>query len=106
MLRRLFLCLVALVLLWAISVGLIGWRTQHNIEQGLAHFNTRISAIMGSDLSRANAHVHLEHYDRGWLTSTVRYQVELTDRQGDIQHYYLDDHIEHGPFPISMLRQG
>src|SRR5699024_945075 len=106
MVKRYLLPVIALVVLWVASVWLIGWRTQHAIEDGLVHFNERISTIISSDLSQADAQVSIEQYSRGWSTAHVRYRVTLTDRHGENTHYFLDDVLEHGPFPWSMLRQG
>lgn len=106
MIKRVLLPVVALAILWLVSIWFIGWRTQQTIEQGLVHFNTRISTVLGSDLSRADAHVSIDNYTRGWLTSRVRYRVELTSRQGEVSHYFLDDVLEHGPLPWSRLRRG
>lgn len=106
MLKRYLLPIVAVLAIWMATVWGIGWQAQRTIEQGLVHFNNRVSTVLSSDLSRADAHVSIAHYQRGWLTSRVRYDVALTDRHGKVEHFILDDVLEHGPFPWSMLRDG
>ncbi|WP_407294012.1 YdgA family protein [Stutzerimonas zhaodongensis] len=58
----------------------------------------------------ADVTVQMLSFDRGFLSSDVRYQVDvhLPDDEGNTRHYsvLMQDHLEHGPFPLSRLARG
>jgi len=58
----------------------------------------------------AEVSLKLVSFDRGLLSSSARYQidVEVPDDEGSSEQYsiLLQDHLEHGPFPLSRLARG
>lgn len=58
----------------------------------------------------ADTSVTLLSFERGLLSSAARYQVDINvpDDEGNDRQYTLlfNDHLEHGPFPISRLARG
>lgn len=63
-----------------------------------------MSAGVGGDVS-----LKLLSFERGLLSSAARYQIDIeVHDDGDTQRHtlLLQDHIEHGPFPVSRLTRG
>ncbi len=58
----------------------------------------------------ADTSITLLSFERGLLSSAARYQVDINvpDDEGNDRQYTLlfNDHLEHGPFPISRLARG
>ncbi len=60
--------------------------------------------------SGADVSLTLLSFERGLLSSTARYQIDIdvADDDGNTEHYalLLNDRLEHGPFPVSRLSRG
>ncbi|MDH0060171.1 YdgA family protein [Stutzerimonas stutzeri] len=58
----------------------------------------------------ADVSLTLLSFERGLLSSTARYQIDIdvADDDGNTEHYalLLNDRLEHGPFPVSRLSRG
>ncbi len=58
----------------------------------------------------ADVSLSLLSFERGLLSSTARYQIDIdvADDDGNTEHYalLLNDRLEHGPFPVSRLSRG
>lgn len=104
-----------LVLAVAVPLALIGAATVYTSTQvestarnavDQANIKLREMSIGGG----GGASLKLLSFERGLLSSDARYQIdiEVPDDEGNTQQYslLLQDHLEHGPFPVSRLAQG
>ncbi|AHL73621.1 hypothetical protein CH92_00310 [Stutzerimonas stutzeri] len=104
-----------LALAVAVPLALIGAATFYTGTQvesiardAVDQANVKLRQMGGG--AGADVSLKLLSFERGLLSSSARYQVdvEVPDDDGNIRHYLvlLKDHLEHGPFPISRLARG
>lgn len=97
---------VAVGALYVGSTWYVGKQAQQAIEQGVAQINERVVKMLGPDLSASQFHIQIEAYERGVLSSSGRYVIHTSDSDGQPMQYVMHDHLQHGPFPLDLLKKG
>ncbi|UPQ82892.1 YdgA family protein [Pseudomonas knackmussii] len=104
-----------LALAVAIPLALVGAATYYTSTQvesiardAVEQANVKLRQMnTGAD---ADASLTLLSFERGFLSSAARYQIDINvrDDEGETRQYalVLQDRLEHGPFPVSRLAHG
>ncbi|WP_110968479.1 YdgA family protein [Pseudomonas huaxiensis] len=84
----------------------IAWNTGQQLpaqlNAALADVNRQLGVAMGTQMQGKVELLSLESHK---FTSLARYRVTLSDPDGESVELDFVDHIEHGPFPWSRLKQ-
>lgn len=83
----------------------VGMKSEDTIRAGVEQANERIVRTLGPDLGTLGAKIEVREYDRGLFSSDVRYALYVED-QGERFEVELADHMQHGPFPWALVKQG
>lgn len=83
----------------------VGVRSEETIRTGVDQANARIIKTLGPDLGTSGARIDIGEYDRGLFSSEVRYTITIQGEDERLQ-VELADHMQHGPFPWGLLKQG
>ncbi len=84
----------------------IGKKAQATISDMVGQANQRLVALLGPDSGRSGLKVEIEDYQRRFFSSDVVYSVRMKDAAGKQVDLRLQDHLQHGPFPLNALRAG
>ncbi|MBC2768618.1 YdgA family protein [Pusillimonas minor] len=102
--------LVGLVLVLAVAYGAASWyvgqRAQDVIESAVQTGNQNLGRIFGAEASTQPMQLSVSRYDRGLFSSHIIYSLKIVGQGGAVTEYLLGDRLEHGPFPLSAVRQG
>ena len=100
---------IALAILLATSVAVTGgaWYTGQQLEGLLQEKITEANRELVRQLPGSGVRVALASLERGVFSSDVRYRIELGETAQDLpaSELFLIEHIEHGPLPLSRLRE-
>lgn len=80
-----------------------GTQLKKSVVAKVAEVNGQFQANSLPDVS---LYLALESLETGWFSSQARYLLRITPLQGAAWEIHLEDHIEHGPFPLSRLQAG
>lgn len=98
----------AVVLVAAAYTGVswyVGLRAEETIRTAVAQANDRIVKTLGPDLGTLGMRIDISEYRRGLFSSAARYTLSVQDEDERLE-LALDDHMQHGPFPWTLARQG
>lgn len=84
----------------------VGQQAEQAIVEGVDQANARFTKMLGPNLSGTHFVIRINDYQRGVFSSTAEYVVSTTDSQGNSRDYIVQDHLQHGPFPLATLRTG
>lgn len=93
---------------WVGGAWYTGKRVEEYVRQGVDEANAKIHAVLPSvkmDLSVASLDRHL-------FSSDIRYSLKIEGIPADQgqpvrdAEFLLDDHVDHGPFPLGRLKSG
>lgn len=102
--------LVGLVVVLAVAYGAASWyvgqRAQDVIENAVQTGNQNLGRIFGAEASTQPMQLSVSRYDRGLFSSNIIYSLKIVGQGGAVTEYLLGDRLEHGPFPLSAVRQG
>lgn len=107
--RKITLSLGIVAVLAAAYVGsswYVGKEAQTAIVRTVDQANERFVKMLGPDLSSAHLNVTIRDYQRGVFSSTANYVIHTVDSEGEPLEYVMQDHLQHGPFPLAALRDG
>ncbi|MCG8908381.1 MULTISPECIES: YdgA family protein [unclassified Pseudomonas] len=97
----------------AIPVAIVGaavagaWYTGSRVEQEVNRGITEANQLFEQEAPGLGAHLTLVDIQRGVLSSTARYNLSFTGKEGEEpQVLVFTDRLEHGPFPASRLAAG
>lgn len=98
----------SIVILAAAYTGLawyVGKEAETTIRTAVEQANQRIGKMLGPDAALAAPVLQIQGYQRGVFSSQARYSFTL-DENGERVEFSLQDHMQHGPFPWDLLKQG
>jgi uncharacterized protein YdgA (DUF945 family) len=106
--------IVILACAWLASAWYTGKLLEPEIKQLVEKSNASMASLVSSlgrilpQGSGFNLSMSPISYERGWFSTQARYAVILGAKGLDtpLLRLEVDDRYEHGPFPISALRQG
>ncbi len=84
----------------------VGKEAQTTIERVVTQANERLVKLLGPDLSGSGLKIEINNYQRHFFSSDVTYTIHLKDEDGKPIDLKLQDHLQHGPFPLAALRSG
>jgi uncharacterized protein YdgA (DUF945 family) len=84
----------------------IGKRAQDTVERVVEGANHRLLGMLGPDLGGRGIKVEIVDYKRGVFSSDASYVLRMKDAEGKDLDVKLNDHLQHGPFPLTALRAG
>lgn len=87
---------------WTSVAWYTGQQLPAQLDAALADANQQLGRAMGS---RLQGKVELLSLDSHLFTSVARYRMTFSDPDGESGSLDFVDHIEHGPFPWSRLKQ-
>lgn len=98
----------SIVIVAAAYTGLawyVGMEAEKTIRAAVEQANQRIVKSLGPDFASVGAIVQIDEYQRGVFSSKARYSFVMDD-DGKRTELALQDHMQHGPFPLDLLKQG
>lgn len=84
----------------------VGKQAQVAIADAVSQANERAVSVLGSDLTSNRFRIEIRSYERGVFSSSAQYVVHSVDSDGQPLEYVLQDELQHGPFPLALLRSG
>ncbi|NYT62148.1 YdgA family protein [Alcaligenaceae bacterium] len=84
----------------------VGQRAQATIEHAVLVANERIGKVLGVDAAGSGLKLTVDKYQRHFFSSDVTYTLRVKDQDGKPVELILQDHLQHGPFPLDALRAG
>src|SRR5690554_2258525 len=107
--KKTTLVLGVVVLVSAAYVGTswyVGKQAQTTISHAVAQTNERAVNMLGPDLNSSHFNIEIRDYTRGVFSSSAQYVIHTLDSDDKPLEYVLQDHLQHGPFPLEALRAG
>lgn len=98
--------IAATALVVVAAAGIAGaWYTGTRLEGVLLDSIEQANQRMQSQFPNTDLAVELAGFERGWFSSQARYRLLLQAPEGDEPglEVFVNDHIEHGPLPLSRL---
>lgn len=83
----------------------VGMRSEETVRMAIERANDRIVKTMGPETGTLRARIEISEYRRGVFSSQARYTIVVNDSD-DRYEFGMDDHMQHGPFPWALVRQG
>lgn len=83
----------------------VGVRAEDTLRAAIAQANERIVKTLGPDLGPLRIQMEIADYRRGVFSSEARYTLIMQDDEERVE-LGLDDHMQHGPFPWTLVKQG
>ena len=83
----------------------VGKEAETTIRTAVEQANQRIVKTLGPDFATVGASIQVDDYQRGVFSSQARYSFVMDD-DGQRTEFALQDHMQHGPFPWDLLKQG
>ncbi len=83
----------------------VGVQAQETIRTVVGQANDRVAKTLGPDLAALGMRIEITEYRRGIFSSSARYTLSVQDDDERLE-LGLDDHMQHGPFPWALLKQG
>ncbi len=94
---------VVLGVAWVGSAWYTGKQVEQVLQQSIADTNEQLQKLP----TALGMSIALASFDRGVFTSTATYSVKFKGgEQAAKDELLFEDHIEHGPFPVSRLKAG
>lgn len=94
---------VVLGVAWVGTAWYTGKQVEQVLQQSIADTNEQLQKLP----SGLGMSVALASFDRGMFSSTATYSVKFKgSEQAAKDELLFEDHIEHGPFPLSRLKAG
>jgi uncharacterized protein YdgA (DUF945 family) len=97
---------VILAAVWLGTTWYVGKQAQAKIENVVVQANQRLVKMLGPDMAGSDVKIEISDYRRHFFTADVVYTVSGKDEAGQAMELVLQDHLQHGPFPIDALRSG
>lgn len=97
---------VILAAAWLGTTWYVGKQAQAKIENVVVQANERLVKMLGPDMAGSDVKVTITDYRRHFFTADVTYTISGKDQAGHPVELVLQDHLQHGPFPIDALRSG
>lgn len=88
------------------SAWYVGKQAEVAIADAVAQANDRVASLLGPDLTPSRFNIEIRDYERGVFSSVAHYVIYTRDADGSPLEYVLQDHLQHGPFPLAQLRSG
>ncbi|WP_167670690.1 YdgA family protein [Allopusillimonas ginsengisoli] len=88
------------------STWYVGKRTQEVVQDAVEQANARVVEMLGDEAARSGAQLAIIDYQRGLFSSNVVYSLNAKDAKGEPFEIRLQDHVQHGPFPLGALKAG
>ncbi|SRR5690554_2076567 len=83
----------------------VGSEAEKTIRTAVDRANQQIVKTLGPDLGSVGATIEIADYQRGVFSSRARYTVAVQDGEDRVV-FTMHDLMQHGPFPLDLLRQG
>ncbi|NYT35603.1 YdgA family protein [Allopusillimonas soli] len=91
---------------WLGATWYVGKRAEDVVRDAVVKANERMEAVLGAQGAEKSFEMTIERYDRGLFSSDVVYGIKTKGLQGKPMEIHLRDHMQHGPFPLAMLKKG
>jgi uncharacterized protein YdgA (DUF945 family) len=95
---------VVLAAAWVGATWYVGKQAQSKIEHVVVQANQRLVKMLGPDMAGSDLKVAISDYRRRVFTSDIVYTISGKDKSGQALELILQDHLQHGPFPLDALR--
>lgn len=83
----------------------VGMEAEKTIRTAVERANQRIVKTLGPQRSKVGATIEIVGYERGIFSSHARYTFVVQDGDDHVE-LTIQDVMQHGPFPLGLLRQG
>ncbi|MDS1141017.1 YdgA family protein [Pusillimonas sp. SM2304] len=85
----------------------VGKEAQKTIEDAIAQANQRVDALLGpASAGTPSVKLSIDDYQRRFFSSDVTYTLHINDENKGPIDITMQDHLQHGPFPLQALRTG
>lgn len=90
------------------AYGGASWYAGRLAQQSVEAWATRVNQEIQDQWTSADPRpvLRVDDYRRGIFSSQVRYAFEFRDDHGATQTLKLEDHLQHGPWPLAAVKAG
>lgn len=103
--NKLVIGAAVLVAAYAGTAWYMGKKAETEITHQVTEMNAAIATYLATNLPDSTTTINILSYDRSWFSSKVNYELLIKDNEKSYQ-FLLEDHLRHGPLPISALFKG
>lgn len=103
--NKLVIGAAVLVAAYAGTSWYMGKKAEAEIMQQVSALNETVATQLAESLPDSTVTLNVLSYDRSWFSSRVNYELLVKDSRAQYQ-FLLEDHLRHGPLPISALFKG